>query len=216
MKASLRCKSGITLLEVMVVMAVVFGIAAAVLLPYLARSRAISCRISCVNNVKQVSLSYRQWGMDHSDKFPMSLTMTNGGTMDHPLRFQAWVHFMPLSNELNTPKVLVCPEDRNRTEADTFETNLSNLNVSYFVGLEADEAKPRMILSGDRNLTTNGVPLSPGLFTLNTNDVFGWTKAMHNQHGNIGLSDGSVQQYSSAGLQQYLLDNPRTNRLAIP
>jgi hypothetical protein len=39
---------------------------------------------------------------------------------------------------------------------------------------------------------------------------------MHNQCGNIGLADGSVQQFASARFQQYLRDNPQTNRLAIP
>jgi len=136
--------------------------------------------------------------------------------MSHPLAAEAWIHYQPLSNELSTPKVLVCPTDSQMKMATDFGPGFGRSNVSYFVGLDADEVRPNWILSGDRNLTANGVALRPGLHVLDTNDVIGFTKAMHNQCGNIGLSDGSVQQLTSSALQQYLLANPQTNRLALP
>src|SRR5206468_1976111 len=58
----------------------------------------------------------------------------------------------------------VCPSDQ-RTESTTFASNVvasattknvvpfnNNKNVSYFVGLAADETKPQCFLSGDRNI----------------------------------------------------------------
>jgi len=197
-------------------MAVLAVVAAVVLLPALARSKARGSRISCANNLKQIGLSTRQWAMDHGDKFPMNVSMAQGGTMDHPRFAEPWLHFQVMSNELNTPRVLICPEDQKRTGQWSFATNLSNQHVSYFVGLDADEGMPQVLLSGDRNLTTNKIQVKPGLYSVNTNDVFGWTPAMHNGVGNIGLSDGSVQQWTGTALQQYLITNPQTNRLAIP
>jgi len=210
--------SGITLLEVIVLLAAM-AVLAFVLLPRLLQMRPMgeqAKRIRCVSQLKQIGLSYRQWAYDHHGKFPMSLSMTNGGTMDHPLAHEPWVHYQKLSIELNTPIVLVCPADRRMKEATSFATRFGNSNVSYFVSLEADETRPNMVLSGDRNLTSNNVALSPGLYAVDTNATHGWTKQLHRLNGNIGLADGSVQQSSQVRLQQWLVESPYTNRLAIP
>jgi type II secretory pathway pseudopilin PulG len=211
-----RPDAGITLLEVMILMAILAVIAAAVLFPSMARSNAKASRVSCVNNLKQVGLSVRAWAMDHGGRYPARTPMAQGGTLDHPLGFRAWVHWQVLSNELSTPKVLICPQETQRVAAEDFESNLRNDQVSYFIGLDAGETVPQMILSGDRDLTTNGVRLGPGLYSLKPSDVVGWAGVLHKQAGNTGLADGSVQQFSAAGLQQYLAKNPQTNRLAIP
>lgn len=216
MKTRTTNRSGITLLEVMILVLVLAVIAVAMLLASLARSRVRSSRLSCVNNLKQVGLSYRQWAMDHEDQFPMALPANRGGTLGHTSFHQAWPHLTVLSNELNTPKVLLCPRDARRKWAQAFDGAITDQNVSYFVGLDATEKQPSLILSGDRNLTANGKKLKPGLYAPKTNEVLGWTKAIHAKSGNIGLSDGSVQQYPIAQLQQFLLANPQTNRLAIP
>ncbi len=50
-------------------------------------------------------------------------------------------------------------------------------------------------------------------------DNAGWTAEIHGNQGNVGLADGSVQQYSNAGLQKALQDfGNATNvwRLALP
>jgi hypothetical protein len=101
-------------------------------------------------------------------------------------------------------------------EATSFAVGFGKSNVSYFVSLDAQERFPQMILSGDRNLGSNGVAAIPGLYTLSPTATNGWTKAMHNQCGNLGLADGSVQQASSTRLQQIVQESPQTNRLAIP
>ena len=42
-----------------------------------------------------------------------------------------------MSNELNTPKILVCPADRKRTVAASFATGFGNANISYFLNAAA-------------------------------------------------------------------------------
>ena len=99
-----------------------------------------------------------------------------------------------MSNELSTPKVLVCPRDKAKTVAKDFASGFSDKNVSYFVGTDATEIYPQMFLSGDRNLAFQGQPIKPGLFVLTTNTTsLGWAKGLHYPCGNIGLADGSVQ-----------------------
>ena len=92
----------------------------------------------------------------------------------------------------------------------------SNSNLSYFVGLDADEAKSERLLSGDRNIT--GGALSTGfLHLLKTNTPAGWTAEMHKRAGNVVRVDGSVMQTIPEGLRQQLQKQTlRIIRLAIP
>src|SRR5881296_3603291 len=50
-----------------------------------------------------------------------------------------------LSNELVTPKILVCRSDK-RPAATNFAT-LRDVNVSYFTGLNADPGNPNSVLA---------------------------------------------------------------------
>jgi prepilin-type processing-associated H-X9-DG protein len=111
-------------------------------------------------------------------------------------------------------KILVCPTD-DREPAGSF-AELNNANLSYFVGLEADETQPRRFLAGDRNLTNN-VPLEGEIMLLQAGQQIEWTAALHGNEGNIGMADGSVQQMSNERVRQAVKQTGlETNRLAMP
>ena len=208
-------RRGITKIEVLVVI-VVLAILVAMVLPALLASKRRSSHIGCVDNLKQIALAFKTWAVDNGDKFPMQISMTNGGTMEFIASGNAFVHFQIMSNELTTTKILVCPNDGARIRADSWE-NLNNQNVSYFVGVDATQNNPTNILAGDRNLTLNDVPVNPGLISFTPGSVAGWTKKIHNNQGNLLLSDGSVQQWNSARLDEAMKHTGMaTNRLAIP
>ena len=188
-----------------------------VLLPMMARSKGPDHHGRCRSNLKQIGLAFRMWSNDNDDQFPW-MRSTNGGTLEFALTTNVFRHFATVSNELSTPKILVCPIDSGKTRTNDFDT-FDNRNLSYFVGLDADEGRPQTILSGDRNLTTNGVALGSGVFTLTTNNALGWTAAIHKMSGTILLSDGSAQQVSPTALQkqwQAASDQGAVGRLAIP
>jgi len=170
-------------------------------------------RLQCANNLKQCALSFRVWQGDHGDKYPMNLSETNGGTAEFTSGPNLWRHFQVMSNELSTPKVVICPAD-SRLAATNFAF-LRNSNVSFFIGLSATETDPQSLLAGDRNLT-NGTPVRNGILELTTNHIARWTSELHNRCGNIALSDGSVQQMTDAGLQTGLSRALVTNRLQMP
>jgi hypothetical protein len=94
---------------------------------------------------------------------------------------------------------------------------MANTNVSYFVGLDADDTWPQMFLLGDRNLEIDGVAARPGIVALTTNSDVGWTRAMHNGIGNVALADRSVQGFDSTRIDKALAETgTATNRLVIP
>jgi prepilin-type processing-associated H-X9-DG protein len=206
-------RQGFTLVGLLIIIAVL-GILAAMLIPALVSAKGKSKRIQCVNNLKQDGLAFRLWEGDNGDKYPMAVSTNNGGTMEYAEDGNAFRHFQVMSNELSTPKILVCPAD-NRTAAASF-ARLKNQNVSYFVGLNAEETRPQMLLTGDRNVT-NGLSPVRSVLELRPEIPAGWTEIMHNGVGNIGLADGSVQQVSIPGLQQMLKHTgDSTNRIALP
>jgi len=141
--------------------------------------------------------------------------------------------FMVMSNELSTPKIVYCPsENEGRMQASTFAgiilagsanvTPFTNdLNTSYFIGVDAVDTNPQMFLTGDHNLGSDGnltpatgfvtaptrytpdFKISLGTNFLATGGV-GWLDTMHSKQGNVGLADGSVQQFSRSALQTAL------------
>jgi hypothetical protein len=116
------------------------------MLPALAKAKGKAQQINCVNNMKQIGLAARMWANDHNEKLPPDFTS--------------------MSNELSSPKVLVCPSDSSKTRA---------LNWSEF---------------GPKNLSYEY--LQPGIDASAPQTVVFQCPI----HGNVGLVDGSVQQGS--------------------
>jgi prepilin-type processing-associated H-X9-DG protein len=103
----------------------------------------------------------------------------------------------------------------------------NDLNVSYFLGVNAAETNPRAFLVGDHNLGSDG-NLTPSRGFVNapsayspdfkvslgtnftTNGGVGWLSTMHSNQGNVGLADGSVRQYNRVQLQKALSNSHAT------
>ena len=210
--------SWMELLVVIVTVMLVF-VVLSMLLPGLANRNRRSPRIQCVSNLKQIGLAARMWSNDNGEKFPWAVSTNKGGTLEFAASPEVFCHFVAMSNELSSPKVLVCPSDRERLRATTFMTPLANSNVSYFVGLDADETRPQTILSGDRNIiggVTNGAWM-----VFRATNTPSWGSDIHNLQGNIGLGDGSVQQFTTNSLAKQFQAALATQtnpviRLAIP
>ena len=205
-------QAGFSLVEAIAIAAIV------VLLVYLAlprfyNPRVCSTRIKCVSNLKNIGLAARIYATDHNDQFPGSFFISNSVDLASVTTAD---YFRMLSNELSTPKILLCPKDENRPEAAQW-TNMLSKNISYFASLTAQEHWPQTFLAGDRNLQINGKTLASGLVEFRKNSQIGWSKGFHDEQGNIAMGDGSVQQFSPARLRQALADSEvATNLVLIP
>jgi hypothetical protein len=194
-----------------------------------------SPRISCINNLKQIGTAYRIWSNDHGDRFPASQSLTNGGWSELLQRanegFMCWINYAIMSNELGQcSRPLVCPSDE-RKPADAFSNFVSNIHLSYLVGVSADDTYPQSLLAGDRNLGAGTEPdreygFSPQSgegndVAIQTNSKAGpvcWSLKIHSQGttngaGNILLGDGSAQQVTSGSFRKIWQPNfnPTTN-----
>jgi len=150
-----------------------------------------------------------------------------------------------MSNELSTPKIVLCPSESYTTVKVSIAptdfgvafTSQGNRAVSYFIGIDAVDTSPQMFLVGDHNLGAGNAtlnsqaalnpwvnviqPLSPAPI-INPSQA-AWTEGMHQKQGNVGLADGSAQQFTISKLREALKNTGdagfvanQFNRVAIP
>jgi hypothetical protein len=196
---------------------------AAVVFPALANTHPRSARVVCANNLRQIGMGFQLWGNDHNDTLPQEVPVSQGGTMQHPLAPNVWLHFAWISNEIASPKIFLCPSDSGRLAFDFtgnpaggyLHPNFANVATSYFLGYTGASFvnDPDATIAGDRNVSTAGVS---GCSRFNTAlsipshspaSIGAWTTGLHNGLGNVLTWNGQVKQLDSDGLHR-VLDPP--------
>jgi hypothetical protein len=125
-----------------------------VLAPALKEATTKAEEISCINNLKQIGLAFMLWASDHDDQFPFNVKTNAGGTLELCARDErgfeadATPHFLVMTNELFSPKILVCPADPARQPATNW-ASVTASNVTYRVrtGLSVTRSRPGEVLT---------------------------------------------------------------------
>ena len=228
-------RRGFAWLELLLVVVVVVFLAGLFLPGRSLRTRRDGRRIQCLNNLKMLGLGLRTFATDHNGQFPWAVPGREGGTREEIADGQRiWRHVAVLSNELSTPKILLCPKDPRFDKLDGKTLVFgpppdrkalqlgSNEHLSYFLYTGANAEVLERIVAGDRNLTRNGTPVK-GKVTPSATDIFEFTNpGHHDDRGNLLLAEGSVLLATRSQTKESFAEsfrNASTNRfneLLIP
>lgn len=99
----MRERKAFTLVELLVVMAVIAGLAA-LLFPALGGARERGRRTTCLNNIRQICLAISMYRADYNEAFPTDLNLLYKGAA-------------PEEGYVDTLKTFVCPSSGNTTPA---------------------------------------------------------------------------------------------------
>ena len=150
----MRVRHGFTLVELLVVVAII-GVLVALLLPAIQAARGAARRMECANNLRQIGLAIHQYVDTHDGKFPYVLSHSDA------TRAQTWIYSLSPWLE-NVDKMRFCPEDLRLQE---LEKNPNYPGTSYgFNGYLTEPPPSRTTLGGD-------LIESPPGYTDNFNDL---------------------------------------------
>jgi prepilin-type processing-associated H-X9-DG protein len=199
--------SGLTLIELLVIIFVI-AVLAAMMLPATG-GKWKAQQINCANNLKSIDESFTAWSQKHDGKLPMQVSSKEGGTMDFIQSGSAIVHFLALTNsgqvfmrqsifsysqdgtnyqKINSytnygiePRSLVCSSDERSDSiySKKLISEFADTNISYFVGVDSTLNNPKSILAGDRHLQVDGLSAKPGLLDLTLKSLVSWSEELH-------------------------------------
>lgn len=179
----------------------IIGILVALLLPAIMKAKARGLQTFCSNNLRGVGLGMISYAETHDGNFPQQIPFTQGGSAPIPtnailpggLIARDVRPFLLASNSLGSPKILICPTDRDKRPLISF-SQVRGTNVSYFTSVRPRRSNLNTLLSGDNHISflpSGGSPIGFRPY---------WSTNRHDDSGNIVFADGHVEGIKSNNL----------------
>jgi len=208
--------SGFTLVELLVVIAVV-AIIAAILFPVFARVREKARQITCLSNLRQLTLAFAEYTDDNDGVLPGAIDVGNGGAGVSGgwmfLDATADTKFNPAAGSLypyvKNAQVYVCPDDGDGQQSgDSYAVNSCTIERNPSGSTDTQQPHPGRSLALFDNPSTflllgeEGDPSLPGV---STDDAILWypvnlLSGRHSGGSNISFVDGHIKWYTPASV----------------
>ena len=212
---------GFTLIELLVVIAII-AILAALLLPVLGKAKLKAESLTCVNNIKQLSLAWMLYADDNND-----LLVNNHGVPETLARRQTWANNVEdwLASDDNTnliyltnsklgpfanrsSRIYKCPSDREPAPNGPRIRSMSMNSLVGNPGQEANRFNPTYVQFYKRAEILNSAGIFVFLdeqadtindgFFVNRLDAYNWGNlpgSYHNAGGNFSFADGHAESH---------------------
>gem|GEM_PF-324180 len=196
MKSIRESRLGFTLIELLVVIAII-AILAAILFPVFSRARQRANMLSCLSNLKQLSLAFKMYADDNGGRMPSSGDTTAGGLRPaaNAPNFcgslgayqKADVTKGSIFPYVKAEKLFLCPADRNREASNIIGTleEKKKYPLSYSMNNSLSLMKPEALA-----IRVNGVvtDLQPTRMLLLIHEARNGRD--NTQNPNAGINDG--------------------------
>ncbi len=181
-----RFKQGFTLMELLVVMAIMAALAA-LLLPALGRAREKGRRTICIANLKQIGMAIHMYAEDYYERFPGN-GVEDTGSSEMGFLFPRYINASPVWD---------CPGDKKSSFATISNHLLSNSSYAYDdEHLESEDLDIKLALAADRGVSKTLIKKSnhsiEGVNVLYVDGAARWVPA--DDAGNIRTSDVSNKE----------------------
>ena len=195
----------------------------------------------CKYNFIQTYRALTAFKDDSQNRFPWHVPEQDGGSIEYianSKKLYTYKHWLSLAKYLEHPKILRCPEDRNRPRTNSWLENKplggagkdvvpfsGNSAFSYFIATEAKPDVPEYIISGDRNMffgkysndrdKMGSIENLGKIFTSQKQPL--WSQSLHSSKGILLKGDGNIFFISSQELGNELKNSENEkNRFHFP
>lgn len=209
-------KKGFTLIELLVVIAIV-GILASLLVPALSKAKQAARTIGCINNERQLMLTWMVYSVDFSDSIPLNgygqpdytptLWVSADSHFYHPARTNIDYVINPnlasFGNYIQTPNIYVCPEDKSgKIRSYSMNSYMGWATETELVDSYRIFSKSSDIYSPSEMLVFTDVnPASiclPAFITYmpeaEVDGFYHYPSSLHNKGGVVSFADGRVSR----------------------